>query len=806
VKVWRKILSFKSVVINLGTGDLRRGLPRVTVQVWADDDRSRPEQFIGSLPAAPGLVDFYRDWRSLYQCLCDRHLLRSIGGITDGITDESIDDLEIDHSGITNVSQVSFEQLSQSFQDALNSWLRSETFLPIERQLRSQFNPTDEVRLVIATDDELLRRLPWNRWDFFNDYPKAEMALSCAEYQFRAATTRGPRTKARILAVLGNSQGIDLAEEAQFLQALPEAETQFLVNPSRQAFNQALWDDRGWDLFFFAGHSQTEGETGRIYLNENSPHNSLTIEQFAAAIEGAVSRGLALAIFNSCDGLGLAKALSALHIPQVIVMREPVANRVAQDFFKHFLTAFAKQNLPLYLALRQARLQLQGLEDEFPGASWLPILCQNPAVEPANWKDWVGEVVNQNDRRWRDWGTIALISVASTAFVLGIRYGGALQAWELQAFDQFMRLRSPEPQDDRILIVAITEEDLRLPEQAQRKGSLSDVALVKLLTILNPLKPRSIGLDIYRDFPFGTDEKRVRKAPQPPILGEQEKRGLMGSNFFAICKVGDPEADFPEIAPLPNLPIDRQGFSDVVTDGDQVLRRHLLFMDRVPGAACGTPYALSTQLAFHYLEAGGISPRYTVEDNLQLGNQVFQRLQNHHGSYHQADTGGNQIMLNYRFTQASLSPSPIVSLKDVLAGRLKAEDVRDRIILIGVTAPSSKDVLATPYGQRIPGVYLQAQMVSQLLSAVKDGRRPIGVWDWQIGILWIWGWGIMGGVLVWRCRSVPRVLGLQGAAIGTLVPLGIYGLTQSLWVPVVPAAIGFLITSGGMRLMMTNRK
>ena len=78
---------------------------------------------------------------------------------------------------------------------------------------------------------------------------------------------------------------------------------------------------------------------------------------------------------------------------------------------------------------------------------------------------------------------------------------------------------------------------------------------------------------------------------QTPTFQTPSKSNLLAvdlkkqPNFYVICKVGDPEADFPEIAPLPNLPIDRQGFSGVVTDADHVLRRHLLLMDRVPGAA-----------------------------------------------------------------------------------------------------------------------------------------------------------------------------------------------------------------------------
>ena len=785
----------KSVVINLGPGDLYSGLPRITAQVWSGE-RSRPEQFVGSLPAATGLVGLFRDWRSLYRCLCYRPPLRSFDGALEH-------DLEIEEGGVTNVSQVSFEQLCQILQAALNAWLRSETFLPIERQLRSQCNRAEEVRVVFETDDELLRRLPWERWDFFRDYPKAEMALSCSEYQFHNAARRRPRKKARILAVLGNSQGIDLAREAEFLKALKEAETQFLVNPSRQEFNQQLWAEPGWDMLFFAGHSQTEdsigdqtkGQTGRIYINQNPLHNSLTIEQFEAALEGAVNNGLKLAIFNSCDGLGLATALSDLHIPQVIVMREPVPNQVAQAFFKHFLDAFTAKRLSLYLAVRQARRQLQGLEDEFPGASWLPVLCQNPAVEPLTWQDWCGDTNSgfRPDWGYRSWQTVFFASLAATALVLGIRHLGGLQHWELQAYDHLLRLRPPELQDQRILIITISEADLHLPEQSQRKGSLSDLALSKLLNSLTPFQPRAIGLDVYHDFPFH---------PNSAQLADDLTRY---PNFFAICKVSDPGANYPEIAPMPNLPNDRQGFSDVVIDADAILRRHLLIMDRIPGSSCSTTYALSTRLAFQYLKADKITPDYTPQGNLQLGEQIFQRLYEHVGAYQQADTAGYQILLNYRLAQSSLSPAPTVTLKDALAGRLKPEDVTGRIVLIGVTAPSSKDYLATPYGQTIPGVFIQAQMVSQLISAVKDGRAPIRVWAWPVEILWVWGWALIGGVLAWRCRSIIGLLGLAISALTTLAGFCFYGMMQSQWAPLVPTALGFMIANGGVALIITNQ-
>jgi WD40 repeat protein/energy-coupling factor transporter ATP-binding protein EcfA2 len=369
----------KSVLINLGSGDLYEGFPRVTAQLRSTAN-ALPEQYIGSLPAAPELIELYRNWQLIYRSLCARFQLLSPHQAVED------DELEMGEGLITNISELSFEELCQQLQVGLNGWLKSESFRNIDQQVRSQLDPTEEIQVIFETHDELIRRLPWQRWDFFQDYPKAEMALSGPEYKRQdAALIDKTPDRVRILAILGNVQGIDLESEQQFLASLREAETQFLINPTRKDFNEKLWDPEGWDILFFAGHSQTEGETGRIYLNENPEHNSLTLEQLEEALKTAIDNGLKLAIFNSCDGLGLAQTLEKLNIPVAIVLREPVPNRVAQVFFKHFLEAFALEQLSLYLSVKQARRKLQGLEDEFPGASWLPAICQNPAIETPTW-------------------------------------------------------------------------------------------------------------------------------------------------------------------------------------------------------------------------------------------------------------------------------------------------------------------------------------------------------------------------------------------------------------------------------------
>lgn len=368
----------KLVVINLGNGDLLSGFPYVTAQLWTTGF-SLPEKFVGSLPPAPNLVELYQNWQLIYRCLCNRQSLRSSALIED-------DTIEVYEAGPTNVSQVSFDELCQQLCIDLNAWFASKDFLRVERQLRSHLHLSEDVRIILETNDEWLRRLPFDQWELLQDYPRASIALSKPEYKRRPSLQAiSPRQTIRILAILGNSQGIDLEAEAQFLRGLWDAETTFLINPSRQEFNTQLWSKLGWDILFFAGHSQTEGQTGRLYINENPVNNSITIEQLEEALKAAIDRGLKLAIFNSCDGLGLASALERLNIPVTVVMREPVPNRVAQEFFKYFLEAFAIDHLPFYQAIRQSCRRLQGLEDEFPGASWLPVMCQNPATEPPTW-------------------------------------------------------------------------------------------------------------------------------------------------------------------------------------------------------------------------------------------------------------------------------------------------------------------------------------------------------------------------------------------------------------------------------------
>ncbi|MBW4668804.1 MAG: CHAT domain-containing protein [Cyanomargarita calcarea GSE-NOS-MK-12-04C] len=417
-----------SVVINLGYGNLSEGFPVVTVGLWALNN-PRPQQFVGSLPPAPNLVDLYRNWRLIYQNLCDRlpnismsNLAKNTRHLQLSQEQDDDDELEIDEGEITNVSVVDFNDLCQQLQQTINTWLESPGVMSISRQLRASLNRTDEIRVIIETQDIIIEKLPWHCCSFFQDYRHSEISFSRTEYQQVPCCKLAQitRSQVRILAIFGNSQGIDLEQEERFLRSLPDSEVELIVKPSRQKFNDKLWDSQGWDILFFAGHSQTKQETGIIYINENPTNNSLTIEQLEEALKTAIEKGLKLAIFNSCDGLGLAHGLEKLNLPTTIVMREPVANRVAEEFFNYFLQGFAFEEKSLYTSVQQARRRLQGLEDDFPCASWLPVIFINPAEEPLSWvkfKEKLDEQTIFNNsqiktkKKRQDWGDAIDVSI-----------------------------------------------------------------------------------------------------------------------------------------------------------------------------------------------------------------------------------------------------------------------------------------------------------------------------------------------------------------------------------------------------------
>ncbi|NEP13844.1 MAG: CHASE2 domain-containing protein [Symploca sp. SIO2C1] len=774
----------KLVILKLGDGNFEQGFT-VTLQMGEDGELFSLE-ITGKLPPAPEIRQYYNGWVESYEGL--------------GLQSR----LEKPATQVTNVSLKSIKKdclnAANALQERFNSWLRSESFSPIREKLLEQLIPADEIRLIIQTENIWLRKLPWHLWDLCDRYPKIEIAIGALNVQKQKLLTDIATDKVKILAIIGNSTGINIQADQLLLEQLPDAEVSFLVEPQRRELTDELWR-QDWDIFFFAGHSssQENGAVGRIYVNKT---DSLTIEDLKNALKKAVERGLKIAIFNSCDGLGLARNLTDLHIPQIIVMREPVPDKIAQEFLKYFLKAFARGE-SFYLAVREARERLQALEDKFPCATWLPMICQNPTVLPPTWQDLCKsfppppppqlvpppQIVQPPPPPKPPLRIVFLLSLLVSFFLIGIRYLGVFQSLELHAFDHLMSKRPVEFPDSRLLIVTITEEDVLAQPQEERRGSsLSDKTLAQLLEIIESHQPRVIGLDIYRDFPVGAEHPELKRR-----LQESDR-------LVAVCKVSNPQTQDPGVRPPPEMSVVNLGFSDVVLDPDNVIRRHLLALTPEPASACQTSYSLSSELAFRYLEAEEISPTFTEDHHLQLGDTIFKRLEPHTGGYQNLDAGAHQVLLNYRSHQNhSLQDfAPNITVGEILEGKLNPDMVKERIVLIGVTARSFNDYLSTPYnkGQKqMPGVVIQAHMVSQILSAVLDERPLLWALPLHSELLWVWCWSLAGGLIVWRFRLWLQ-LGLVTGSLFILYGLCLGLLIQGGWVPLVPSGVALVSTSG----------
>lgn len=750
----------KLVVLKLDSEAAQQGW-RVTLSVGEEGLQTSTE-ITGYLPYDLELTtQLQHHWQQNYRRLCATYRIKPKTIIYDGSINERIQEcLE------------SANKLRSHFR----TWLDSESFRPLDKRLREELHRYEVIRVLIRTDEPFLQKLPWQEWDFFERYPKAEMALSATEFErVNTTTTSKLKTPVKILAILGNSVGINTDADRKLLADLPLAKTTFLVEPTRQEINEQLWS-QAWDIIFFAGHSETDGETGRIYLNQTE---SLTISELWYALKKAVERGLKLAIFNSCDGLGLARKLDDLQIPQMIVMRELVPDFVAQTFLKDLLTALASGK-PFYLAAREARERLQGLEGQFPCASWLPVICQNLASDSLTWP----EPYPKLNQHWRRILLPVLLASIVSSSVMGIRAFGVLQPWELKTFDQLMQRRPTEQLDSHLLIVKVTAEDIA---KLGNEYPLHDATLLQLLRKIEAEKPRIIGLDIYRDRPEG-------KGYADLITYFKNSKMVI-----PVCIVPSPK--MPRgISPPAEIDEEKIGFGDVVRDPDGVVRRHLLAMAPPAASPCSTYYALSFKLALRYLQNQGISLHFNSKNTWQLGSLTFNKLQANTGFYQQqSGKEGFQILLNYRSNQLLENIAQEVTLTDVLLNRVKPSFIKDKIILIGVTDYSVKDDFKTPYGQEIRGLRLHAQMVSQLISAVEN-QRPL-LWFFPLGVdvFFVWIWSVMGGVSAWYFRS-PLCLGISTCfALITLNGICLVSLlTSGGLLPLVPGAIAFLVTGASI--------
>lgn len=356
----------KKVIFKIQDGNYENGFP-VLIDIIEEGKNS--QRLEGNLPPAANIKEAVINWRENYHRLIDENASRGI---------------KVKKAEVTNIS---YQETGNRITEEINQWLDCSScseWRKLQNQLRATLNEQDEVHLIIQTSDNTLRQIPWQLWSLFTDYNNSEFALSPLQYK-NTQNTKKTDNVVKILAILGDSTGINTDKDKQLIEQLPGAKITFLEKPDSEAIKNKLWNEQ-YDIIFFAGHSSSQNSftTGQIAINATE---SISIKTLKEALKHSVKLGLKLAIFNSCDGLGLATVITSI-IPDVVIMREVIMNLAAQKFLEFFLGKFSTGE-SLFLSVRHARNRLQDLDKEnetaFKFSSWLPTIFHNPAEEALTW-------------------------------------------------------------------------------------------------------------------------------------------------------------------------------------------------------------------------------------------------------------------------------------------------------------------------------------------------------------------------------------------------------------------------------------
>ncbi len=380
------------------------------------------------------------------------------------------------------------------------------------------------------------------------------------------------------------------------------------------------------------------------------------------------------------------------------------------------------------------------------------------------------------------WTGVIALCVASSIFLF--RLMGLLQGIEWDVLDQFFRFRPLESPDPRIVIVTVDETDITQIKQ----WPMPDTILTQAIKNIKARNPRAIGLDLYRDLPV-----------EP---GHQALKQLFEStpNLIGIEKVvGN------RIPPPPILSkLEQVGFADVVLDADGRIRRGLMSVQRQDRIYL----SLGLQLALIYLKAEGVTAKQLDDYRLQLGRSVLVPFDGNDGGYVRANSGGYQILLNYR---GSLENFQTISFADVLKNRIPPDLMKNRIIIIGTTAESLNDLFYTPYSsslfrtpKRTSGVAIHANLISHILSAALDGRPSIRVWTKPQEWLWILAWSAIGALLSWRLKPLLIAFGIFLAGSG-LLAIAYLAFLRGWWLPVVGPMLGLVGSAIAFGIVINKR-
>ena len=314
-----------------------------------------------------------------------------------------------------------------------------------------------------------------------------------------------------------------------------------------------------------------------------------------------------------------------------------------------------------------------------------------------------------------------LLCLALGLFFAALRYldPHPLHMLELRGVDARQQFRGPLAVGNEVAIIAIDEKSLT--ELGRWPWPRAQMA--NLITKLTDLGAAAIALDIVFSEPQPDDDPKLAEAIRDSgkvvlgyfidftSLGEHESpAGLSSYNLLKPGLGKSPGEDWLPKAPrvVGNIPeiaaaAKRAGFFNMLPDDDGSFRRVPLGVRYTPLG--GGPRILSPLS----IEAVRRTQRnamlgMTLDDDGVAGVTLA-------GVPIPVDANGN-LWVSYAGPAYTF---PHFSAADVIAGRVKGDALRDRILLVGTTATGAYDIRSTPFDPVSPGVEIHANVIEDVL-------------------------------------------------------------------------------------------
>jgi adenylate cyclase len=375
------------------------------------------------------------------------------------------------------------------------------------------------------------------------------------------------------------------------------------------------------------------------------------------------------------------------------------------------------------------------------------------------------------------------------AAVVGTRRAGWWERFELKAYDALL---ATEPKDESfskdLLVIGMGDSDVEVHKLAY---PMSDATMAELLGKVLAGSPRAVGVDIFRDQPQGEGGRAalVQRLTDPRVV--------------TVIRFGQ-DGSVIGVPPEREIKASQLGYAEFPTDGDGRIRRAMLFFTDPAGRQYR---ALGVRLATRYLEAVNPSLKLRAVPErgpgwFALGNATYRLLQPNDGAYVDADARGNQIRLDFRGRHRYTPTIPVFS---VLNGDVPPTTFAGKVVVIGMTATSVKDLVNTSVANDQYGPEVHAVLAEQLIRAAITGRGPPKVWPEWAENLWIAATVLLGGVMGLCVRQAGKFVAAVVVVTAGLAAAVYCAFAAGLWLPVLPAAIGCVGSAALVAQYMTHR-